>query len=589
MTFQEHAQSLLVNIQDLNTDETLSDLEIVCDDGSVRSHRLLLSCCSSLVHHCLQSSHLDCDTLLLPGVSVADVSTFLSCLFTVRLSPSPGQVDSVIRVLLVLGVNVAPYVDVRPGQSDLDLSRKPHQPTDQQVIVIPPGLDVLKIQKKDDITQHQEKSYTMSYQVNEKDEIVAGPKFFCDKCSTDFDNEADLENHNKQDCSIKKDAVNNTLHSCNSCNKMFSCLQTYTNHVKLHAKDLKFKCDVCSKSFVSKSVLGNHLKTHDNNYKVPRFNCNHCEKVFNHPSNLKRHIRTAHFELSDKKLFPCSECGKQFKDPSARNGHQKFHLDIKPYVCQVCSKTFTSNFQLEAHRRTHTGEKPFACNVCGRCFTTKTHLKSHKLHKHSAVKIKGLKSHLCQECGQSFVKEYDLRVHMRKHTGERPFECSECGKSFASEKNFINHKRIHSGEKPYSCDTCLKTFSTCSGLRQHFKAHANCRANATDGAYSLRDKKALRYGRDTLEAIPELSMDAAAGLQNLENFTVAELKEEETRVAEETVVYFNTDSTGLNIAGLEGVTIQALEMEVSDSAGGQVLSLVQIDEGMEQNTFISQQ
>ena len=82
-------------------------------------------------------------------------------------------------------------------------------------------------------------------------------------------------------------------------------------------------------------------------------------------------------------------------------------------------------------------------------------------------------------------------------------------------------------------------------------------------------------------------MDAAAGLQNLENFTVAELKEE-VGVAEETVVYFNAD-TGLGIAGLEGVTIQALEMDVSANGGGQVLSLVQIDEGMEQSSFISQQ
>ena len=92
--------------------------------------------------------------------------------------------------------------------------------------------------------------------------------------------------------------------------------------------------------------------------------------------------------------------------------------------------------------------------------------------------------------------------------------------------------------------------------------------------------RAQRFGRDTLESIPELSMTAAAGLHNLESFTVAELKEE-VSVAEETVVYFNADPE-LGIAGLEGVTIQALEMqemEVSGGGGGQVLSLVQIDDG----------
>ena len=100
-----------------------------------------------------------------------------------------------------------------------------------------------------------------------------------------------------------------------------------------------------------------------------------------------------------------------------------------------------------------------------------------------------------------------------------------------------------------------------------------------------------RYGgRVQLDSIPELSMDEAAVIQNLENFTVENLKEG-SEVAEETVVYFNTDA-GLGI-GIEGVnciqegglgevTIQAIGLEMDVGEGGQVLSLVQIDEGMNQ-------
>ncbi len=35
--------------------------------------------------------------------------------------------------------------------------------------------------------------------------------------------------------------------------------------------------------------------------------------------------------------------------------------------------------------------------------------------------------HDCSECGKKFTQSANLQVHMRKHTGERPYECSECG------------------------------------------------------------------------------------------------------------------------------------------------------------------
>lgn len=51
--------------------------------------------------------------------------------------------------------------------------------------------------------------------------------------------------------------------------------------------------------------------------------------------------------------------------------------------CRFCGKVFGSDSALQIHIRSHTGERPFKCNVCGSRFTTKGNLKVH-FQRHTA-------------------------------------------------------------------------------------------------------------------------------------------------------------------------------------------------------------
>ncbi|XP_069973215.1 zinc finger protein ZFP2 [Penaeus vannamei] len=309
---------------------------------------------------------------------------------------------------------------------------------------------------------------------------------------------------------LGRDASNKMRFICAMCERIYTSKYSLERHVRCHTGEKPYTCDVCNfstsyREHMQRHMTSVHLIVHSDEPKqkyVPKNRRKTEDKTVQPEDDAEEkdlpssNDPNGSFNSNDgsvssndttssagkkrrnilRKRFECAACGLKAthktdlvnhikeKHPKAhieslRNGDgSKVHLIVtvskKPVTsrrmvitCPDCSKVFHDTWKYKVHMRSHTGVKPFGCSVCSFYATSKMTVRDHIHRKHKD--IQNPKILLRTVCIDGTVDHVELTMPQRE------FKCEFCDEVFQDNYHMKQHKKkSHTEALPFSCVDC---------------------------------------------------------------------------------------------------------------------------------------
>ncbi|KAK7115696.1 uncharacterized protein [Littorina saxatilis] len=199
----------------------------------------------------------------------------------------------------------------------------------------------------------------------------------------------------------------------------------------------------------------------DENSKKTCYSCNVCGHIAKSVKFMHNHLQMH----SDGKVFyECDQCDFKSRQRHKLLDHQQRHSRSR-LLCHLCPATFMDLVSLNRHvTAKHTGVQHLKCDQCDFCACHADDLKEHKL-KHTGELL------CCnvEGCGYKTPYQRALRVHQKRHFGEKNYKCSMCNYETVNKSTLARHMKSHTQERPFQCSSCDFRANTKYGVMFHMQ------------------------------------------------------------------------------------------------------------------------